>query len=174
MSTSFEILGLIIGLLNYAFVLLFLFNLLKVDYYNPIVSVFVKSYKPFSMILPLFPNQLINILLLAIILKLLGLYVFVGDQHEIVNLIGMAIILTLLTGIRIIFYVVIGGVILSWVSPQNSNPALQLVEEMSNKTLSPIRRYIPSAGGLDFSPIFILILVNLLESFLSDIYWAIQ
>ena len=174
MSTSFEILGLIIGLLNYAFVLLFLFNLLKVDYYNPIVSVFVKAYKPFSKILPLFPNQLINILLLAIILKLLGLYIFVGNQHEIVNLIGMAIILTLLTGIRIIFYAVIGGVILSWVSPQNSNPALQLVEEMSNKTLSPIRRYIPSAGGLDFSPIFILILVNLLESFLSDIYWAIQ
>ncbi len=174
MSTSFEILGLIIGLLNYAFVLLFLFNLLKVDYYNPIVSFFVKAYKPFSKILPLFPNQLINILLLAIILKLLGLYIFVGNQHEIVNLIGMAIILTLLTGIRIIFYAVIGGVILSWVSPQNSNPALQLVEEMSNKTLSPIRRYIPSAGGLDFSPIFILILVNLLESFLSDIYWAIQ
>ena len=174
MSTSFEILGLIIGLLNYAFVLLFLFNLLKVDYYNPIVSIFVKAYKPVSKILPLFPNQLINILLLAIILKLLGLYIFVGNQHEIANLIGMAIILTLLTGIRIIFYAVIGGVILSWVSPQNSNPALQLVEEMSNKTLSPIRKYIPSAGGLDFSPIFILILVNLLESFLSDIYWAIQ
>ncbi|MDA9755110.1 YggT family protein [Gammaproteobacteria bacterium] len=174
MSTSFEILGLIIGLLNYAFVLLFLFNLLKVDYYNPIVSIFVKAYKPVSKILPLFPNQLINILLLAIILKLLGLYIFVGNQHEIANLIGMAIILTLLTGIRIIFYAVIGGVILSWVSPQNSNPALQLVEEISNKTLSPIRRYIPSAGGLDFSPIFILILVNLLEGFLSDIYWAIQ
>jgi YggT family protein len=111
---------------------------------------------------------------LAIILKLAGLYIYVGNQHEIPNLIGMAIILTLLTGIRIIFYAVIGGVILSWVSPQNSNPALQLVEEMSNKTLSPIRKYIPSAGGLDFSPIFILILVNLLESFLSDIYWAIQ
>ena len=174
MSTSFEILGLIIGLLNYAFVLLFLFNLLKVDYYNPIVSIFVKAYKPVSKILPLFPNQLINILLLAIILKLLGLYIFVGTQHEIANLIGMAIILTLLTGIRIIFYAVIGGVILSWVSPQNSNPALQLVEEISNKTLSPIRRYIPSAGGLDFSPILILILVNLLEGFLSDIYWAIQ
>ena len=48
MSTSFEILGLIIGLLNYAFVLLFLFNLLKVDYYNPIVSIVVKAYKPVS------------------------------------------------------------------------------------------------------------------------------
>ena len=93
------------------------------------------------------------------------MYIYVGDQHEILNLIGMAIVLTLLTGIRIIFYAVIGGVILSWVSPQNSNPALQLVEEISDKTLSPIRKYIPSAGGLDFSPIFILILVNLLESF---------
>ena len=174
MSTSFEIIGLALSLLNYAFVLLFLFNLLKVDYYNPIVSLLVKAYRPISKILSLFPNQLINILLLAIILKLFSLYIFVGNKHEIPNLIGMAIILTLLSGIRIIFYAVIGGVILSWVSPQNSNPAVQLIEEMSNKTLSPIRKYVPSAGGLDFSPIFILILVNLLESFLSDIYWSIQ
>ena len=174
MSTSLGIITLLLGILNYFFILLFLFSFLKINYHNPIVSFCIKIYKPISRILFLFPNQTINIFLLAIILKLAGMYIYVGDQHEIINLIGMAIILTLLTGIRIIFYAVIGGVILSWVSPQNSNPALQLVEEMSNKTLSPIRKYIPSAGGLDFSPIFILILVNLLESFLSDIYWAIQ
>ena len=100
MSTSFEIFGLALSLLNYAFVLLFLFNLLKVDYYNPIVSLLVKAYRPISKILSLFPNQLINILLLAIILKLFSLYIFVGNKHEIPNLIGMAIILTLLSGIR--------------------------------------------------------------------------
>ena len=143
MSTSLGIFAVLLGILNYFFILLFLFSFLKIDYYNPIVSFCIKIYKPISRILFLFPNQTINILLLAIILKLAGLYIYVGNQHEIPNLIGMAIILTLLTGIRIIFYAVIGGVILSWVSPQNSNPALQLVEEMSNKTLSPIRKYIP-------------------------------
>ena len=71
--------------------------------------------------------------------------------------------------LRIIFFAVIGGVILSWVSPENSNAFLQLIEEISYKALSPIRKYIPSAGGLDFSPLFILIMINLLESFLTDI-----
>ena len=44
MNSSFEILGLIFNILNYAFVFLFIFNLLKVNYFNPIVSVFVKVY----------------------------------------------------------------------------------------------------------------------------------
>ena len=78
-----------------------------------------------------------------------------------------------MTILRIIFFAVIGGVILSWVSPENSNPFLQLIEEISYKTLAPIRKYIPSAGGLDFSPLFILIMINLLESFLTDILRAI-
>ena len=79
--------------------------------------------------------------------------------------------------LRIIFFGVIGGVILSWVSPAKSNAFIQLIEEISHKTLGPVRKYIPSAGGLDFSPIFVLILINLLESFLSDILqslWSIE
>ena len=75
--------------------------------------------------------------------------------------------------LRIIFFAVIGGVILSWVSPEKSNAFLELVEEISHKCLAPIRKYIPSAGGLDFSPLFVLILLNLLESFLSDILKSI-
>ena len=75
--------------------------------------------------------------------------------------------------LRIIFFAVIGGVILSWVSSENSNAFLQLIEEISYKALAPIRKYIPSAGGLDFSPLFILIMINLLESFLTDILKAI-
>ena len=81
----------------------------------------------------------------------------------------MAIIQSIMIFLRIIFFAVIGGVILSWVSPKNSNPFLQLIEEVSDKSLAPIRKYIPSAGGLDFSPLFILILINLFESFLTDI-----
>ncbi|NCV99326.1 MAG: YggT family protein, partial [Proteobacteria bacterium] len=32
-----ELLSLGLGVLSYAFILLFIFNLLKIDYYNPIV-----------------------------------------------------------------------------------------------------------------------------------------
>jgi YggT family protein len=173
MNSNIEILGLIFNILNYAFVFLFIFNLLKVNYFNPIVSTFVKVYKPISKVFGIFPIQAINILVIAIVLKLLSLIIYFGSQYETLTLFGVAIIQTLMVTLRIIFFAVIGGVILSWVSPEKSNAFLELVEEISYKSLAPIRKYIPSAGGLDFSPLFVLILINLLESFLSDILKSI-
>lgn len=164
-----QIVGLLFSLANYFFVFLFLFNLLKVDYFNPIVSVFLKIYNPISKVLGLFSSQIINIFIFAVIFKFISLYIYFGTQFEIISLIGVAVIQSIMIFLRIIFFAIIGGVILSWISPKNSNPFLKLIEEVSHKSLAPIRKYIPSAGGLDFSPIFILILINLLESFLTDI-----
>ena len=71
------------------------------------------------------------------------------------------------------FYCVIGSVVLSWVAPGNNHPLLQIIEEISSKLLAPIRKFIPSAGGLDFSPIFALILIRQLEILLASIIRSI-
>ena len=168
MSSSAELISLLLNFLNYFFVFLLIFNLLKVNYFNPIVSVCVKIYKPISKIFFLIPNQVINIFLIAIAIKFLSLIISYGNQYETLNLLGVAVIQTLMVILRMIFFAVIGGVILSWVSP-GPNPFIELVEEISSKTLAPIRKFVPSAGGLDFSPLFVLILINLIESFLTEI-----
>ena len=111
---------------------------------------------------------MINIFLIAIAIKFLSLIISYGNQYETLNLLGVAVIQTLMVILRMIFFAVIGGVILSWVSP-GPNPFIELVEEISSKTLAPIRKFVPSAGGLDFSPLFVLILINLIESFLTEI-----
>ena len=41
----------LLNLLSYMFVILLIFNLLKVNYLNPIVAVFLKMYRPISKIL---------------------------------------------------------------------------------------------------------------------------
>ena len=115
----------------------------------------------------------LNILILAIVFKLSSLVIYFGDQYVLTTLLGVAVIQTIMIILRIIFFAVIGGVILSWVSPSSSNAFLELIEEISYKSLMPIRNYIPSAGGLDFSPLFVLILINLIESFLSDMLRSI-
>ena len=38
----------LLNLLSYMFVILLIFNLLKVNYFNPIVAVFLKMYRPIS------------------------------------------------------------------------------------------------------------------------------
>ena len=128
---------------------------------------------PIAKIFSPLPIQALNILILAIVLKLSSLIIYFGDQYVITTLLGVAVIQTIMIILRIIFFAVIGGVILSWVSPSNSNAFLELIEEISYKSLTPIRNYIPSAGGLDFSPLFVLILINLIESFLSDMLRSI-
>ena len=169
MNSNLEIVVILLDITNYFFVFLLIFNIFKVNYFNPIVTIFLRIYKPISKVLGIFSNQIINLFIIAVILKLSSLVISAGGKYEILVLIGAAVVITFMIMLRIIFFGVIGGVILSWVSPSRSNAFIQIIEEISYKSLAPIRKYIPSAGGLDFSPIFVLILINLLESFLSDI-----
>ncbi len=159
----------LLNLLSYMFVILLIFNLLKVNYLNPIVAVFLKIYRPISKILFLSPNQIFNIFIISVIIKFASLYIFFEGQQENLTLFIITIFQILIAILRIIFYTVIVGVIISWISPNSSNSFLQLIEEISYKSLSPVRKYIPSAGGLDFSPLFLLILINVLVIFLVNI-----
>ena len=173
MITDLEILLIgnpVLNLLSYIFVVLLIFNLLKVNYFNPIVAVFLKIYKPISKIFFLSPNQIINIIIISLLIKFISLFILFGGQEKNLLLFGLAVIQILIAILRIIFYAVIGGVIISWVSSNSSNPFVQLIEEISHRALSPIRKYIPSAGGLDFSPLFILILINVLVVFLMNFF----
>ena len=53
--------------------------------------------------------------------------------------------------------VVIGAVILSWTKLPPSHPAAQFVGSLTEPALRPIRRALPPMGGVDFSPMVLLI-----------------
>ena len=167
-SSSYQLLGLFLSVLNYGFIFLLIFSALKVHYYNSIVKIFVKAYKPISKI-SLISNQLINVLFLAVLIKFVSLYLLYSNSYDSSVLILVAVIQNLQIILRIVLFTIIGGVILSWVQPKNSNAFLDLVIEISDKILMPFRQYIPSAGGLDFSPLFIFILIQFLSGFLNDL-----
>ena len=167
-----ELLSLGLGVLSYAFILLFIFNLLKIDYYNPIVKGFVHIYKPISKV-SIFSNQLYTIFIIAVLLRFFNFYILYSSQYDLYTLGLISLIEVLNTSLTIFFFSVIGAVILSWVAPNNPHPMLQIIEEISSKLLAPIRKFIPSAGGLDFSPIFALILIRQLEILLASIIRSI-
>ena len=66
-----EILNLIIELIVYGLMLYFIFNLFKVDYYNPVVMGFTKVITPILNFLSFFPNKLISIIFVTIAFKFL-------------------------------------------------------------------------------------------------------
>ena len=168
MNTNYQLIGLALSLLNYAFIFLFIFSVFKVNYYNSIVSFFIKLYKPIGKV-SLIQNQSINIIFLSIVIKFISLFLIYSNSYDAAVLLGVAVIQNIQIIVRLILFIIIGGVILSWVQPKKSNPFLEIVIEISDKILLPLRGLIPSAGGLDFSPLFIFILIQLVSGFLDDI-----
>ncbi len=75
------------------------------------------------------------------------------------------------TLIRFYIYVVIASAILSWlinfnvVNTQNSviSRIADLLYRVTEPALAPIRRYVPSFGGIDISPIVLIIGLSIVQ-----------
>lgn len=62
--------------------------------------------------------------------------------------------------------VVIARAILSWVSPDPNNPIVRIIYQFSEPLLYPVRKRVPYIGGMDISPILLLLAVMFLDDFL--------
>lgn len=84
---------------------------------------------------------------------------------------GSQIILTI---IQILTFVIFLRVILSWivVMMRTSNEflisAYRILEQITDPILAPLRRIIPSAGGIDFSPMIAIILLWILGMVVAE------
>tara|TARA_X000000368_G_C22900816_1_gene654028 strand:+ start:379 stop:894 length:516 start_codon:yes stop_codon:yes gene_type:complete len=154
----------ILGFASYAFVMLSLFRLFRVNYFNQIVKIFTTYLEPVSKNLFFFLPPLFAAIALALVLKFASFYLAYSSGYETLTLFYLSVIDVLNSGFRILFYCVIGSVVLSWVAPGNSHPLLQLIEEISAGILSPIRKFLPPMGGLDFTPIIGLLVLNLINT----------
>ena len=59
--------------------------------------------------------------------------------------------------------IVLGAVVMSWMQLPPSNPVAQFVHAVPEPVLGPLRRALPSMGGLDFSPLVLLIGLQMLS-----------
>lgn len=64
--------------------------------------------------------------------------------------------------INIFFYAIIALAILSWLNPLAHSPLVEVLYRITEPLMRPVRRYIPPMGGLDISPIPVLIVLKLL------------
>ena len=68
--------------------------------------------------------------------------------------------------LSIFMWIIIARAILSWVSPDPYNPIVRFIHKITEPVLYQVRRKIPlNFGGIDFSPIIILLAVIFLQQF---------
>jgi len=89
-----------------------------------------------------------------------------GAMYILGNFIGaMATVLDML--LTLFMWVIIIRALLSWVNPDPYNPIVRALHQITDPALYQVRRYLPvSAGGIDFSPILVLLAIIFLQSFL--------
>lgn len=152
----------------------FILQLVRADFYNPLSQFTVKAtqplLKPLRRIIPGFGGLDLASLTLAILVQLvlMVLVILIAGANPAavgLQLLVWAIIAVTSLFLKIFFFAMIISVILSWVAPGSYNPGAQLVNQICEPLLAPFRRLLPNLGGLDISPIFAFIALNLLDRF---------
>jgi len=159
----------VFGLYLLAVTLRFLLQTIRADFYNPIcqflVNVTNPTLKPLRRWIPGYMGIDWSSLLLMILIQLLEICLIAllvsGHIPPPISLpvIIVSKILNLLVYIYIV--VIIIQVVISWIQPGSYSPFTVLLYQLSEPLVRPIRRYIPAAGGIDWSPLVVLILLNL-------------
>jgi YggT family protein len=70
-------------------------------------------------------------------------------------------------GLSLYMWIIIGRAVISWVNPDPYNPIVRFLNTVTEPVLYPIRRRMPvHFGGIDFSPILVILAIIFLQTFL--------
>jgi len=61
--------------------------------------------------------------------------------------------------VEICTVVIIARVIVSWVAPTSRHPAVAFLCRYTDLVLEPVRRRLPQTGGVDFSPMVVILVL---------------
>ena len=82
-------------------------------------------------------------------------------------LVALAGVLSL--ALNLYLYIVIARALVSWVNPDPYNPIVRFLYASTEPVFYRVRRALPLyTGGIDFSPIVVLVAIYFLKSFLVD------
>ena len=172
------IIQVIFSLYILAVLLRFLFQLARADFYNPtsqfLVALTNPLLKPLRRIIPgLFGIDLASLVLLFTLqcLEVFLISLLNGFSPVLLPLVLAAVMDLVQLTLNIYFFAILLRVILSWFMPygMQQNPAGGLLVSLTEPLMRPARRLIPPVGGLDLSPIVVLVGLQLLQLALAHL-----
>jgi len=149
-----------------------LFQAMDVDFRNPLSQFVYKAtqpvLKPVRRVLPMRSRVEPALVVLLLLVQLLEVYALSGLRGYLPGLIGallMAVAQSLSLLTLTLSALLIVRAIASWVVAAGGgyNPMLRLLEQLTEPLLAPLRRIIPPLGGMDFSVLLALVVVQLVS-----------
>ena len=92
--------------------------------------------------------------------------IMAGFVRAIAGLLNLLIILYI--------WIIIARAILSWITPYPYHPLVRLIYRLTEPILRPIRRRLPVIyGGIDLSPLIVILALFILRSLLVDSLYSL-
>lgn len=148
----------------------------RADFYNPFSQLVVKLTQPvigpLRRIIPAIgPLDTASVLLAYVLVLAKYILTIVLANGVFVFLpmfVPLALFELLTAAGKLVFWVIIIRAIMSWIS-QGRNPVDQLLIQLTEPLLSPIRRVLPAMGGIDFSSMIVILILYALDYLKSDL-----
>ncbi len=181
-SALAQIFNTIAGLYLLFVVARFLLQLAKADFYNPISQAVFRATDPvvriFRSFIPGFRGIDFSSLILAFIVQFIAISVTILLYGGAIPSVGFIITWSFIGVLNFIilfyYYALIASIVMSFVvmfsGNMNPHPILLLVWQITEPIMAPFRKVIPPMGGLDFSPIFIFLIIGLIRNFIYQTF----
>lgn len=151
----------------------FLLQLARADFYNPISQFVVKAtnppLRPLRKVIPGWGGIDGASLVLAIVIQMITfLLILIALNNGLpavnpITLLAWSVVTVLGLIVKIYFWSVLAIVIVSWIAPGSPHPAIQLIGQITEPVMRPVRNVMPAIGGLDLSPIVVFLLLNVVS-----------
>ena len=156
------------GLYVLIVMLRFLLGVARADFYNPISQFIVRATNPpllpLRRVIPSVRGIDLSGLLLAAVIEFGTIYLSalfaVGPINPLPVLAWAALGLVSFT-VYIFFACMIGMIIISFIAPHTRQPLAILTVQLVRPICAPFQRLIPPMGGIDISPVFVFLLLNI-------------
>ena len=166
----------IFGIYIICLMLRFLLQWVKADFYNPICQVLMRVTNPGLLTLRRFVPGLFGLDLAAVLLMLVAQIISLVLVAWLVGfpingfLIVVAVCKLVLTLLNVYFFAILIMAIMSWVVQDlQRQPIYQLLWQLNEPILRPLRRILPTISGIDFVPLLAMILIQVVAILLRGV-----
>ena len=140
----------------------------RADFYNPLSQFIVRATQPvlapMRSALPSVGGLDLGCVVLLVALQFAELWLItgiLGHRVAIIALLVLAVAELVQLAVYIFLFSILIQVIMSWINPNSYNPLLSVLYSLNAPLLAPARRIIPPMGGLDLSPIAVMVALQL-------------
>lgn len=69
----------------------------------------------------------------------------------------------------LLWFAIIARVLVSWLPVDRYHPAVQILDQITEPVLAPLRRVIPPMGMMDITPLVALVLIQILQAIVNSV-----